>query len=96
MNKYEVLYILESKMEDAVREAEIERFSSLVTENGGEVESVVKSAPWGLKKFAYPIDFKNDGFYVLMTFNAKPEFPAELERRMKITDCVVRYKVTKK
>ena len=96
MNRYEVLYILASKLEDAARDAEIERFSKLVADNGGEVESVQKTAPWGLKKFAYEIDFKKDGFYVLMTFASKPELPAELERRMKIADSVVRYKVTRK
>ena len=93
MNQYEVLYILEAKLEDAAREVEIERYSALVTESGGEVESVNK---WGFKKYAYPIGFKNEGYYVLMAFNSKPEFPAELERRMKIADSVVRYKVTKR
>ena len=95
MNKYEVLYILESKLEDAAREAEIEKFSKLVTDGGGVVENVVKTAPWGLKKFAYPIDYKKDGFYVLMAFTSAPDFPAELERRMKIADHVVRYKVAR-
>ena len=96
MNRYEVLYILDAKLEDAVRDAEIEKFSLLVADNGGEVESVAKSAPWGQRRFAYPIDFKNEGFYVLMTFLAKPEFPAELERRMKIADHIVRCKVMRK
>jgi len=93
MNRYEALYILDAKLEEAVREAEIEKFSGLVSEHGGEVESVNK---WGTKRFAYPIDFKNEGYYVLMTFSAKPEFPAELERRMKIADHIVRYKVMRK
>jgi len=96
MNRYEALYILDAKLEDAVRDAEIEKFSLLVSENGGEVESVVKSAPWGNRRFAYAIDYKNEGFYVLMTFVSKPEFPAELERRMKIADNIVRYKVMRK
>jgi small subunit ribosomal protein S6 len=93
MNKYEVLYILEGSLEDAAREAEIEKFSAAVTENGGEVESVNK---WGMRKFAYEINYKTEGYYVLMTFTAKPEFPAELERRMRITDAVVRFKVARK
>ncbi len=93
MNRYEVLYILESGLEEAAREAEIEKFSALVTGNGGEVENVNK---WGVRKFAYEINFKHDGYYVLMTFSAKPEFPAELERRMRIADAVVRFKVTRK
>ncbi len=93
MNKYEVLYILKTNLEDGVKEAEIEKFSAGVKEFGGEVLEVNE---WGIKKFAYPIDYKNEGYYVLMTFNAKPDFPAELERRMKIADNVVRYKVIRK
>ena len=93
MNRYEALYIMDAKLEDAAREAEIEKFSGLVAENGGEVESVNK---WGVRRLAYPIDYKNEGYYVLMTFSAKPEFPAELERRMKIADNIVRYKVMRK
>ena len=90
MNRYEVLYILNSKLEDEAREAEINKWSALVAENGGELESVDK---WGVKKFAYLIDYKKDGFYVLMTFKSKAEFPAELERRMNIADNVIRFKV---
>ena len=93
MNRYEALYIMDAKLEEAARETEIEKYSGLVVENGGEVESVNK---WGTKRFAYPIDYKNEGYYVLMTFTAKPEFPAELERRMKIADTIVRYKITRK
>ena len=90
MNKYEVLYILEAKLEDAVKESEIEKFSNVITAGGGQVENVSK---WGNRKYAYPINYKNEGYYVLMTFFSSPNLPQELERRMKITDNVVRYKV---
>jgi len=93
MNKYEILYIIPSKADDAAKETEIEKYSSLVSANGGEVLEVNK---WGTKKFAYPIDYKNDGYYVLMTFKSKPDLPAEIERRMKISDNIVRYKVTRR
>ena len=93
MNQYEVLYILSSKLEDAAREKEIEKFSALVAKQKGEVLEVNK---WGVKKFAYPIDYKNDGYYVLMTFKSGPELPAELERRMRIADNVMRFKIMKK
>ena len=87
MNKYEVLYILDCKVEAAQKDALIEKYSALVKEYGGEVESVDK---WGDRKLAYPIDYKSEGYYVLMNMEAKPEFPAELERVMKITDGVLR------
>jgi small subunit ribosomal protein S6 len=93
MNKYEILYILSADLEDAVREAEIEKYKAIVETSGGEVENVDK---WGVKRLAYPINYKTDGFYVLMTFGAAPEIPAELERQMRISDIVVRFLVTRK
>jgi small subunit ribosomal protein S6 len=93
MNQYEALYILKSNTEAEVKEAEIEKFSACVTESGGEVLEVNK---WGTKKFAYPIDYQKEGYYVLMTFKSGSDLPAELERRMKIADNVVRYKVMRK
>ena len=55
MNKYEVLYILAPGLEEAEYDANVEKFSKLVTDNGGEAE-VNK---WGIKRLAYPINFKN-------------------------------------
>ena len=60
---------------------------------GGTVENVDK---WGVKKLAYEIDFKSEGYYVLMNFTAPSEFPQELERQMRITDEVIRFIVVKK
>ena len=93
MNKYEVLYIVNASLDDAAKEAAIEKYSALITANGGEVESVDK---WGVKKFAYPIDYKNEGYYVLMNFTANPDLPAEMERQMKISDDIIRYMVIRK
>lgn len=93
MNGYEVLYILDAAMDEQSKDAVVEKFSTLVTTNGGEVLEVNK---WGLRKLAYPINFKKDGYYVLMTFNANFDFPAELERQLRITDGVMRFMVTRK
>lgn len=93
MNKYEILYILASNLDEAVKEAQIEKYSALVTANGGEVESVNK---WGNKRFSYEIDGKNDGYYVLMNFTAKSDLPQEIERQMKISDEVIRYMTVRK
>jgi small subunit ribosomal protein S6 len=93
MNKYEVLYIIDASADDATKEAQIAKYSDLVTANGGSVESVDK---WGIKKFAYPMEFKNEGYYVLMTFTAPAELPAEMERQMRISDAVIRYLVIRK
>lgn len=93
MNKYEVLYILEGTASDDTKAALIEKFSNLVTSLNGAIVAIDK---WGTKKFAYPIDYKNEGYYVLMTFEAPADVPAELERQMKNTDDVVRYLVARK
>lgn len=93
MNKYEILYILAANLDEAVKEAQVEKFSALVTSNGGEVESVNK---WGNKRFAYEIDGKTEGYYVLMNFTANPDLPQEIERQMKISDEVIRYMTVRK
>lgn len=93
MNKYEILYILAANLDEAAKDAQVEKYSALVTANGGEVESVNK---WGVKRFAYEIDGKTEGYYVLMNFAADPAFPQELERQMRISDEVIRYMVVRK
>jgi small subunit ribosomal protein S6 len=84
------MYILKPDMEDEKKDALVKRFSDLVTSNGGTVDVVDE---WGKKRLAYPIDYINDGYYVLMTFQAPPELPSELERNYKISDDVLRYMV---
>ena len=93
MNKYEVLYIIDASADDATKEAQIAKYSALVTAAGGTVEAVDN---WGIKKFAYPMEFKNEGYYVLMTFSAPAELPAEMERQMRISDSIIRYLVIRK
>lgn len=93
MNKYEVLYILDAKIDDAAKDALVEKFKGVVESAGGSVESVDK---WGVKKLAYEIDFKSEGYYVLMNFTANADLPQELERQMRITDEVMRFIVVKK
>ena len=94
MTKYEVLYILSSGLDEAAINAQTEKFAELVKTSGGEVESVNKG---GLKKLAYPINYKTEGYYVLMNFAIDDNlFTKELERQMRIADEVVRFLVTRK
>ncbi|MEG2014942.1 MAG: 30S ribosomal protein S6 [Clostridia bacterium] len=93
MNSYELLYILDGSLEEEAREAVISKLNAIVTDNGGEIEGVDK---WGMKKFAYTINFKNEGYYVLVNFKSAATVPAELDRVMGITDSVVRSMVIKK
>ena len=87
MNKYELLYIISADATEEQREALIQKFKAYVEERGGNVEALDK---WGMRKFAYPISFKNEGFYVLMNFTSKPELVSEMNALMNITDYIVR------
>ena len=92
MNKYEVMYIINATLDEEATKAVIDRFSTLVTENGGTVD---KLDEWGKRKLAYLIDDMAEGYYVLMFMTAEPTFPAELERNFKINDNIMRYMVTR-
>ena len=93
MNSYETLYVIKPDLEDEVRAALIQKFSAIITDNSGEIESVDE---WGKRKLAYAIDYISEGYYVLVNFKAQPELPAELERNFKINDNIMRYIVIKK
>ena len=84
--KYEVLYIIDPAQGEEGIAALVEQFKAMV-EAEGTLSNVDE---WGKRRLAYPINDLNEGHYVLMNFESKPEFPAELERVMKITEGVLR------
>ena len=88
MNKYELLYIISSDVAEEKREEIIKKFTSYVENKNGTVEGIDK---WGMKKFAYPIDFKNEGFYVLMNITMNPEEIDPMAKLMNITEGIVRH-----
>ena len=87
MNKYELLYIISSDADEKARDAIIQKFSDMVTKSGGTVDSLEKI---GMKKFAYKVNDKAEGFYVLMNFTANSSLPQEMEKQMHITEFFVR------
>lgn len=93
MNKYELLYIISSDASEEKREELIAKFSSYIVSKGGVVEGVDK---WGMKKLAYPINFKNEGFYVLMNIQLDPNKVDPMAKLMNITEGVVRHMFVKK
>ncbi|MDO4565621.1 MAG: 30S ribosomal protein S6 [Clostridia bacterium] len=93
MNAYEVLYVITPELDEENNQAVIDKFAGIIAENGGEI---VKTDLWGKRRLAYPIDYKTEGFYTLVTFNAAPEFPRELERNFKNDERILRYMVTRK
>ena len=90
MNQYEVMYVIDSALEDGARVELINRFSELVKKNGGEIDRVDE---WGKRRLAYAINYKTEGYYVLMYVKAPSELPRELERNLQISDSVLRYMV---
>ncbi len=93
MNQYEALYIILPDLDETATHASIEKFNAIVESNGGEVVSVDE---WGKRKLAYMIDYKAEGYYVLMSFQGAPELPKELERNFKNDEQILRYMVTRK
>ena len=83
---YEVVYILDPSLNEENTAALVEKFKALV-ESKGTVSEVNE---WGKRHLAYPINDLNEGYYVLMTFTATPDVPAELDRVLRITDGVMR------
>ena len=87
MNKYELMFIIDPSLEDAKKDAYIETVKGIIAADGEVLDTDV----WGLRRLAYPIQKKTDGYYVVMHFNAKPELPKELERRLRIADECMRH-----
>ena len=93
MNRYELTYIIDTALEETARKELIEKVSALIAANGGEVEKVDET--WGKRCLAYAINYKTEGWYVLVTFKAPADLPRELERNLEIYDSVLRYLVVK-
>jgi small subunit ribosomal protein S6 len=87
MNRYEIMYIIAAALDDEAKDAVMETVEGIIAD-GGEV---VKTDRIGLKKLAYPIRKKNEGYYVLVEFKAPADLPKELDRRLRISDDVVRH-----
>ena len=92
MNKYELMFIVNPALDDAKKEAAVEAVKNIIAE-GGEVSDV---DVWGMRKLAYPIQKKNDGYYVVINFKANPTLPKELDRRMRNSELIMRHLIVNK
>ena len=88
--KYELLYIIDIDKSEEETAAVVAKFKALIEANG----TLSEHDEWGKRKLAYLINDKSEGYYVLAKFEAAPEFPAELDRILHITDGVVRSLIT--
>ncbi len=88
MNKYELMFIIASDVSEEKREELIAKQKAYVEAHKGNVEGIDKI---GMKKLAYPINFKNEGFYVLMNIEMDPSEIDAMSKLMNITDGLIRH-----
>jgi len=90
---YEAMVVFSLKKDEETVKELVEKFKGVIERHGTLTEEVNE---WGKRKLAYPINYETEGYYVLYTFTSAPDFPAELNRRLNITDGVLRALVTTK
>lgn len=88
MRDYEITYIIDPALEEEQVNALVDRFSALVTTNGGEVAGIDR---WEKRRLAYEINGKREGLYVVMTVRTTPQVMAEMDRQMRITEGIIRH-----
>ena len=88
MNKYELAVVVSAKLEDEDRAATIEKVKEYITRFGGTVTDV---DDWGKRKLAYEIQKMHEAFYYFVHFEADSTCPAEVEKRVRIMENVIRY-----
>jgi small subunit ribosomal protein S6 len=92
VRRYELMLVLKPDAPDERAAAVIDRTTRYVVASGGQI---VKVAPWGRRRLAYPIDRYREGSYHIVVFEAPAESIAEMERSLHITEDVLRYLVTR-
>lgn len=92
MNKYELMYIIDMQLEEAPRKELIDRVNALIASNGGTVDKIDE---WGKRRLAYTINYKTEGYYVLVNFSAVGDLPREIERVLQISESVLRYLIVR-
>ena len=88
MNKYELALVINAKLEDDARADAVEKVKELIERYGGTITDVDE---WGKKRLAYEIQKMREGYYYFIQFDASSDCPAEIERRVRIMEPVLRY-----
>ena len=89
---YEVVYIIDPALGEEAIAATVEKFKALVEQNG----TLEEMEEMGKRKLAYEINYISEGYYVLVKFTSGPDFPAELDRVLGITDGILRSLITRR
>ena len=90
--KYELMYIINPNLSEEETAAVVEKFQALVEQNG----TLEEMEEMGKRKLAYEINYISEGYYVLVKFTSGPDFPAELDRVLGITDGILRSLITRR
>ncbi len=88
MRIYEELFIVRPDITDEEIDPFIEQITKLITDHGGSVD---KTDKWGVRKLAYRVEKRTEGYYVLLQFTAGPEAVREIERRLRVADMVMKF-----
>ena len=88
MRIYEELFILRPDAPEEEIDHLIEQLTTFIASQGGNVD---KSDKWGIRKLAYRVQKRNEGFYVLLQFTTEPKTVIELERRLRVSDLVMKF-----
>lgn len=90
--KYETIFLVNATYTDEAIAALVEKFTKLIADNG----TIEKVDEWGKRRMAYPINDMPEAYYVLVEFESKADFPAELDRIYQITDGIIRSMIVAK
>ena len=88
MRIYEELFIVRPNATDEEIDPLVEQVSQVITSRGGAVD---KSDKWGVRKLAYRLQKQSEGYYILLQFSATPETVKEVERRLRVSDLVMKF-----
>ena len=86
MNNYELALVVSAKIEDEARATVVEKIKERIVKYGGSITN-----DQGKKKLAYDINKESEGFYTFISFDSESNVPAELDRRLRINENVLRY-----
>lgn len=90
--EYETVFILTPELSGDGHQKAVDKFVQMIKDNDGKIHNIEH---WGVRKLAYPVKRKTNGYYVYIEFEGKPEFIAELEQNYRYDDTVLRYLTVK-
>lgn len=92
MRTYELMMITHGSLDEAAVQANVERFTTLIGDQGGTVTRVDH---WGKRQFAYEINHMHEGYYTVVDLEISSKGLLEVERQLRLADQVVRHKVVR-